>query len=71
MLLLHYLKRLVESSPDIIIAVDRQGTIIFYNDGARKNLGFAPEDIIGQKVTRVYPSAEEVGSPGTELEFAL
>jgi PAS domain S-box-containing protein len=54
-----YLKRLVESSPDIIIAVDRQGTIIFYNDGARKNLGFAPEDIIGQKVTRVYPSADE------------
>ena len=26
-----YLKTLIESSPDIIIAVDRDGTIIYYN----------------------------------------
>ncbi len=54
-----YLQRLVESSPDIIIAVDRQGTIIYYNDGARQNLGFAPEEIIGQPCTRIYPDIEE------------
>ena len=29
-----YLKQLIESSPDIIIAVDRDGTVIYYNDGA-------------------------------------
>jgi PAS domain S-box-containing protein len=54
-----YLQRLVESSPDIIIAVDREGTIIYYNDGARQNLGFAPEEIIGQPCTRIYPNLDE------------
>ena len=42
-----YLHRLIESSPDIIVAVDRQGTIIYYNDGARTNLHFVPGEIIG------------------------
>jgi PAS domain S-box-containing protein len=55
----NYLQRLIESSPDIIIAVDREGTIIYYNDGARRSLRFTPQEIIGQKVTRIYPSAEE------------
>ena len=55
----NYLQSLVESSPDIIIAVDRDGTIIFYNDGARKNLRYSAEEIVGQKVTTIYPSPEE------------
>jgi PAS domain S-box-containing protein len=55
----NYLQSLVESSPDIIIAVDRDGTIIFYNDGARKNLHYSAEEIVGQKVTVIYPSPEE------------
>src|SRR5208282_702758 len=54
-----YLQRLIESSPDVIIAVDRQGTVIYYNDGARQNLGYSSEEIIGQNVTRIYPSLEE------------
>ncbi|HJU10048.1 MAG TPA: PAS domain S-box protein [Candidatus Binataceae bacterium] len=55
----NYLKRLMESSPDIIIAVDREGTIIYYNDGARRVLGYTSEEIIGQKCTRIYDSLEE------------
>src|SRR5207245_2030732 len=55
----NYLQRLIESSPDIIIAVDREGTVIYYNDGARKNLRYTPGEIIGQPVTRIYPSLEE------------
>ncbi|MFZ0890703.1 MAG: PAS domain S-box protein, partial [Candidatus Binataceae bacterium] len=54
-----YLQQLIESSPDIIIAVDREGTVIYYNDGARQNLGYNPEEIIGEKVIRIYPSLEE------------
>ena len=54
-----YFQHLVESSPDIIIAVDREGTINYYNDGARQNLGFTAAEIIGQKVTRIYPSLAE------------
>jgi PAS domain S-box-containing protein len=55
----NYLKRLMESSPDIIVAVDRDGTIIYYNDGARQVLRYTSEEIIGQKVTRIYLSLEE------------
>jgi PAS domain S-box-containing protein len=55
----NYLQRLVESSPDIIVAVDRQGVIIYYNDGARRSLHYGPAEIIGEKVTRIYPSVEE------------
>ena len=55
----NYLKRLMESSPDIIVAVDQEGTIIYYNDGARRVLRYTPEEIIGQKVTRIYASLEE------------
>ncbi|MGH7933432.1 MAG: response regulator, partial [Candidatus Binataceae bacterium] len=33
--------------------------IIYYNDGARRNLRYSAEEIIGEKVTRIYPSLEE------------
>ena len=55
-----YLQRLVESSPDMIIAVDREGVITYYNDGARQNLGYAPEEVIGKPCAEsIYPSLEE------------
>ncbi len=54
-----YFQKLVASCPDIIIAVDRDGTITFYNDGARENLGFTPDEVLGKNVTAVYPSGEE------------
>jgi PAS domain S-box-containing protein len=54
-----FIERLVESSPDIIIAVDRHGTIIYYNDGARQNLGFSPAEVIGERCDRIYPSIDE------------
>src|SRR6266404_6357136 len=54
-----YLQRLVESSSDIIIAVDCDGIVNYYNDGARTSLGYSSEEIIGQNCTRIYPSLEE------------
>ncbi len=54
-----YFQRLIESSPDIIIAVDKDGTVNYYNEGARTGLGYNPDEIIGQKCTRIYPSIEE------------
>lgn len=54
-----YFERLVESSPDIVIAVDRTGTIIYYNDGAEKGLGYSAAEILGQNVARLYPSMQE------------
>src|SRR5262249_5489704 len=54
-----YFEKLLESSPDIVVAVDRKGTIIFYNDGARSTLGYSPEEVLGQHVTRLYPDLSE------------
>ena len=55
----NYLQRLIESSPDIIIAVDNEGTIIYYNDGARRNLRYSAAEMIGQKIDRIYPTLDE------------
>jgi len=55
----NYLQRLIESSPDIVIAVNRDGTIIYYNDGARRNLRYSSTEIIGQRIDRIYPSMDE------------
>jgi len=54
-----YFERLLESSLDIVIAVDHEGQIIFYNDGAYKTLGYTSAEIRGKPVTMVYPSLEE------------
>ena len=57
-----YFQRLIESSPDIIIAVDKSGTVNYYNDGARTSLGYSPDEMIGQNVTQVYSSLDEARS---------
>jgi PAS domain S-box-containing protein len=54
-----YFESLIESSTDIVVAVDRAGTIIFYNDGAEKNLGYTAAEMLGQSVVQLYPSIEE------------
>jgi PAS domain S-box-containing protein len=54
-----YLERLVESSTDIVVAVDRRGSIIYYNDGAEKNLGYTAGEVLGKHVDLLYPSAAE------------
>ncbi len=54
-----YLERLIESSPDIVVAVDRSGIIVFYNDGAEKNLGYTAAEMLGQNVALFYASVEE------------
>jgi PAS domain S-box-containing protein len=54
-----YFQKLVESCPDIIISVDKQGTITFYNDGACQNLGFSYDEVLGKNVLEIYPTLEE------------
>src|SRR5271156_3834246 len=54
-----YFQRLLESSPDIIIGVDKSGTVNYYNDGARTSLGYSSEEMIGEGCTRIYPSIDE------------
>ncbi|MGB8411787.1 MAG: PAS domain S-box protein [Candidatus Binatus sp.] len=54
-----YFQRLIESSPDIIVAVDKHGIVNYYNEGARTSLGYSSQEIIGENCTRIYPSIEE------------
>jgi len=54
-----YFERLLESSPDIVVAADHTGTVIFYNDGAKQTLGYSPEEVLGEHVYMLYPSPEE------------
>jgi PAS domain S-box-containing protein len=54
-----YFERLLEDSPDIVIAVNRAGEIIFYNDGARTALGYSAEEVLGKRVDIVYRSLED------------
>jgi len=54
-----YFEKLLESSPDIVVAVDHQGAIVFYNDGARRTLGYASEEVLGKPVTLLYPTHDE------------
>jgi PAS domain S-box-containing protein len=54
-----YFEKLIESSPDIVVAVDHAGTIVFYNDGAHKTLGYTQAEVIGKHVALLYPSRAE------------
>src|SRR5215213_8068409 len=53
-----YFEKLLENSPDIVVAVDRQGSIVFYNDGARQTLGYTSEEVLGKPVTLLYQSRD-------------
>lgn len=54
-----YFEKLVENSLDIVIATDTHGRVIFYNDGAKKSLGYSREKAVGRHVTSFYPGVEE------------
>ncbi|MEO6027366.1 MAG: response regulator [Candidatus Binatia bacterium] len=53
-----YFEKLLENAPDIVVAVDRQGLIVFYNDGARQTLGYTSEEVLGKPVMILYQSRD-------------
>jgi len=75
------LERLIEVSPDIVVATAADGTVQYYNDGARENLGYSRLEIIGRYVAELYPSIDEArrvmsamrgiehGGPGRVVNF--
>ncbi|MBI5583882.1 MAG: PAS domain S-box protein [Deltaproteobacteria bacterium] len=72
---------LVENSMDGIIAVDPQGGVMLFNQGAGRIMGYKPEEVIGKiHVTELYPpgKAQEVkkallsnrfGGPGKLTDY--
>jgi PAS domain S-box-containing protein len=42
-----------------VVATDRKGTVTYYNDGAKKSLGYSEGEVLGTFVSKLYPSLEE------------
>jgi PAS domain S-box-containing protein len=42
-----------------VVATDRKGTVTYYNDGAKKSLGYSEGEVLGTFVGKLYPSLEE------------
>ena len=61
------LERLTDRSTDIVVATDRKGRVVYYNDGAFKSLGYDSEEILGQFVGSFYPSVEEARRVATAM----
>jgi len=53
-----YLARLIESSPDAIIATDKQGNVILFNEGAEILLGYRAKEVVGRPTTELYDSED-------------
>jgi PAS domain S-box-containing protein len=51
-----YLTRLIESSPDAIIATDSEGNVVLFSEGAESLLGYNADEIVGRRVTVLYGS---------------
>ena len=49
-----YLKQLVDSSPNAIIAIDTQGRVLQFNEKARQIHGYTEEEVVGQPVEMLY-----------------
>jgi PAS domain S-box-containing protein len=74
---------LIQTSMDGIIANDRQGNIIIFNEGAESICGYTPEEVLaGMSVTELYPEGEarrikklaygsEYGGPGRLLNYEV
>jgi PAS domain S-box-containing protein len=53
------LERLIARSTDIVIATDRTGNVVYYNDGASRILGYKSREVLGDYVARLYPDLPE------------
>lgn len=55
------LRRLIDSTPDAIIATDAHGVVTFYSDGAERMFGYSPEEIVGKRLSQFYSDDPKEG----------
>ena len=56
---LEKLERLIARSTDTVIATDRKGNVVYYNDGASRMLGYAADEVLDSYVARLYGDLDE------------
>jgi diguanylate cyclase (GGDEF)-like protein/PAS domain S-box-containing protein len=47
---------LLEAAPDAMVVVNQNGEIVLLNLQAEKQFGYAPDELVGQKVTSIVPN---------------
>jgi diguanylate cyclase (GGDEF)-like protein/PAS domain S-box-containing protein len=60
----------VESAPNAMVMIDRQGRIALVNSQAVKMFGYNREELIGQPVEVLLPERFRGGHPGYRMEFS-
>ncbi len=58
------LERLTNHSPDIVIATDHKGRVVYFNDGAHDTLGYESGEVLGEFVGLFYPTIDEARRVG-------
>ena len=53
-----YLTRLIESSPDAIIATDKLGNVVLFNEGAETLLGYRASEVVGHPTAQLYENED-------------
>lgn len=48
-------RTLTETATDVILAIDKQSTVLFVNSAVEKAFGYTPVEIVGQKITLLMP----------------
>jgi CRP/FNR family transcriptional regulator len=46
----------LEASPDAVVAVDLEGSVIYANPSVQRIFGWQPQDLVGQSVDRLLPT---------------
>jgi PAS domain S-box-containing protein len=69
----HFLEAIVQSAIDYaIISMDLDGLVTSWNEGARKILGWTPEEMVGKPATAFFTQEDwENGVPQKEMTAAL
>jgi len=66
-----FLNNILESSTEYsIIAMDLGGNVLTWNEGARRNYGYAAEEMVGKQNVRLLHTREDVESGGVEAALA-
>ena len=62
-----YLTRLIESSTDAIIATDKDGKVVLFNEGAETLLGYRADEVIGKSPGQLYANEGQAKEVAREM----